>query len=503
MANQFGSENETRVTLEADRTGIVEEPPFRMLVVGDWSGDGEKKPAAARKPIEIDRDNFDEVMEKLGVTANVSIGDGETLSLKFNELDDFHPDNIFRGLDIFERLRSLRKDLNNDDSFYRAAREVRGMFDVGDEAPAASEPAKEEAPPADNLLDAILGQPSGGAPKPKPKTSNDLSNLVSDLVRPHLVSVDENEKAGMIAAIDAATSSLMLSILRDKKFKELEAAWRGLYFLVRRTETSTDLKIYLLDISKDELSDNLKDNSDLAETDVYRHLVRNGLEMGKDEAYAVVLGNFDFNANIDDVATLIRISKIAAAANAPFISHVNPSIFGIESFDAKPEHRDWNIAPESDRAKLWGALRGQPESVYLGMAAPRFLSRLPYGKDTDPAETFSFEEIGEDFSHEDYVWTNPCFIVGNLLANSYSNFGWSMGNSLMQDIEGLPVHVFERGGETIFKPCAEILMTEAGCDRLMNFGFMPLASFKNSDRVKLARFQSITDPVRALKAIWS
>jgi len=502
VANQFGSENETRVTLEADRTGIVEEPPFRMLVLGDWSGDGEKKAASARRPIEIDRDNFDEVMQKLGVKADISVGEGDTLTLEFNELDDFHPDNIFRSLDIFSKLRGLRKDLNNDDSFYRAAREVRGLFDVGDE-PQPTETAKEEAPPADNLLDAILGQPSGGAPKPKPKTSSDLSNLVSDLVRPHLVSVDENEKSGMIAAIDAATSSLMLGILRDEKFKKLEAAWRGLYFLVRRTETSTDLKVYILDTAKSELSDNLKDTSDLAQTDFYRHLVKNGLETGKDEAYSVVLGNYDFNANIDDIASLMRISKIAAAANAPFISHINPSIFAIDSFDSKPEYRDWNIAPESDRAKLWGALRGQPESVYLGMAAPRFLSRLPYGQETEPAETFSFEEIGEDFSHEDYLWANPCFVVGNLLANSYSNYGWAMGNSLMQDIEGLPVHVFEKGGETIFKPCAEILMTEAGCDRLMNFGFMPLASFKNTDRVKLTRFQSITDPVRALKAMWS
>lgn len=503
MANQFGSENETRVTLEADRTGIVEEPPFRMLVLGDWSGDGEKKAASGRKPIEIDRDNFDEVMERLGVKAEISIGDGETLSLQFNELDDFHPDNIFRRLDIFTKLRSLRKDLNNDDSFYRAAREVRGMFDVGDEMPAATEPAKQEEAPADNLLDTILGQPSGGAPKPKPKTSSDLSNLVSDLVRPHLVSVDENEKSGMIAAIDAATSSLMLAILRDEKFKALEAAWRGLYFLVRRTETSTDLKIFILDVSKAELSDNLKDVGDLSETELYRHLVRDGLESGKDDAYAVVLGNYDLKANIDDVATLIRISKIAAAANAPFISHIAPSIFAIDSFEAKPDHRDWNIAPESDRAKLWNALRGQPEALYLGMATPRFLSRLPYGQETEPAETFSFEEIDENFSHEDYVWSNPCFIVGNLLANSYSNYGWSMGNSLMQDVEGLPVHVFKTDGETIFKPCAEVLMTEAGCDRLMNFGFMPLASFKNTDRVKLTRFQSISDPVRALKGMWS
>jgi type VI secretion system protein ImpC len=203
MTDPFASENETKVTLEAERTGIIEEPPFRMLVLGDWSGDAEKDSLAPRKPIVIDRDNFDEVMAKLGVRADISIGDGEIVSLEFNELDDFHPDNIFRRLDVFDKLRGLRKELNNDDTFYRAAREVRGMFELGETDPPAPTDITEE--PADNLLDAILGQPSGGAPKPKPKTSGDLSNLISDLVRPHLVSVDENEKAGTVAAVDAAT----------------------------------------------------------------------------------------------------------------------------------------------------------------------------------------------------------------------------------------------------------------------------------------------------------
>lgn len=501
MTDPFASENETKVTLEAERTGIVEEPPFRMLVLGDWAGDAENGSLSPAKPIVIDRDNFDDVMAKLGVRADITIGEGDVISLKFNELDDFHPDNIFRQLDVFEKLRGLRKDLNSDETFYRAAREVRGMFDIADTPPPDPMDITEE--PADNLLDAILGQPSGGAPKPKPKTSTDLGNLISDLVRPHLVSVDEDEKAGTVAAVDAATGSLMRAILRDKKFKELEAAWRGLYFLVRRTETDTDLKIYILDVPKNDLADDLKDADDLSRTDLYKHLITDGMEAGLENTYALVLGNYELHANIEDIALLIRVSKIAAAANAPFISHIHPSIFGIGSFDEKPEYRDWNIPDGSDRGKLWSALRGQAESRYLGIAAPRFITRLPYGRETEPAETFAFEEFDEHFTHEDYVWANPCFIIGNLLANSYSNYGWEMGERLMQDIENLPVHVYENKGETIFKPCAEILMTEAGCDRLMNFGFMPLASFKNTDRVKVARFQSISDPVRALKGIWN
>jgi type VI secretion system protein ImpC len=132
--------------------------------------------------------------------------------------------------------------------------------------------------PAEDLLGAILSKPSGGAPAPKPRTSTDLGNLISDLVRPHLVSVDENEQAGMLRAVDGATSGLMRTILHHRKFQDLEAAWRGLYFLVRRTETSTDLKIYILDTSKDELADNLKSASNLEETVLYRLLIKDAYD---------------------------------------------------------------------------------------------------------------------------------------------------------------------------------------------------------------------------------
>jgi type VI secretion system protein ImpC len=76
-----------------------------------------------------------------------------------------------------------------------------------------------------------------------------------------------------------------------------------------------------------------------------------------------------------------------------------------------------------------------------------------------------------------------------------------MGRALKQDIEGLPVHVYKDGTETVFKPCGEVLLTEDACNKLMEHGLMPLISFKNTDRVKLARFQSISDT--ALKGMWS
>jgi len=487
---------ETAVTLESSRTGIVEEPPFRILVLGDWSADGEKRDLGDRKPIEIDRDEFDDVLGKMKVRLELDFEDGTILPLEFAELDDFHPDAIFRKVPMFSELRDLRKRLKDESSFYSAAREVRDRFNI--ERPRDAEPVAVEEAPAEDLLGAILSKPSGGAPAPKPRTSSDLGNLISDLVRPHLVSVDENEQSGMLRAVDEATSGLMRKILHHKKFQELEAAWRGLYFLVRRTETSTELKIYLLDVAKEELAAELKSAGNLDETVLYRHLVKDAYDA---DPWAVVVGNYALMPDIDDIATLMRISKVVSIANAPFISHMRPDVLGVHSLFENSNVRDWRMDADGNAAKLWAALCDQTDSAYLGMTIPRFLVRLPYGADTEPLETFNFEEFADAPVHDQYCWSNTAFIAAQLLAESFSALGWEMGRALKQDVEDLPVHVYKDGTETVYKPCAEVLLTEDACNKLMSHGLMPLVSFKNTDRVKLARFQSIADT--KLKGMWS
>src|SRR5687768_3858909 len=214
---------DTAVTLESSKTGIIEEPPFRILVPGDWSADGEKRALGERKLVEIDRDEFDGVLGSLKVRLDLDLDVETTLSLEFAELDDFHPDAIFRKVPMFSDLRDLRKRLKDESTFYSAAREVRERFSIVRSIEA--EPVVPDEPPAEDLLGAILSKPSGGAPVPKPRASSELGSLISDLVRPHLVTVDEDEQAGMLHAVDEATSGLMRKILHHRRFQELEAAW--------------------------------------------------------------------------------------------------------------------------------------------------------------------------------------------------------------------------------------------------------------------------------------
>ena len=485
-------------TLESERSGIVDEPSFQLLMLGDWTADGERSELSRRRPIEIDRDNFDDVLRGLCVKLEVTAGAGAT-QLEFDSLDDFHPDEIFKRVPLFAELRDLRKRLRNSDTFNSAAREVREWSADAEERVPLPTPVAEPVSAPDNLLDAILTKPEGGASAPKPAVSSDLSRLVSDLVRPHLVTVDENEQSAMIAAVDEATSGLMRQILHDRRFQELEAAWRGLFFLVRRTETATDLRICILDVTKDELASDLR-NADGPLGSAVQKIYAAGIN---DDPWAAVAGNFAFLPNVDDVATLIRLSKTGASSRTPFISHIRPDVIGVKSLSEHPDPSDWDLTGTSDEGKLWNALRGIDESQYLGLTMPRFLARLPYGSDTEPTEVFDFEEFSGEVGHDDYLWANGCFFAAQLLARTYRELGWDFGQQFIQDADGLPLHVYKRDGQTIYQSCAEVQLSQNAAEELMEYGIMPIVSFKNMDRIRLARFQSISNPVRILKGRWS
>lgn len=495
---------EAEFTFERERGGVIEEPPFHILMLGPWSGDGESRPLADRGTLEIDRDNFDEVMGRLKTRVQLDFEDGANMVLDFSSLDDFHPDEIYKRVPLFAELRDLRKRLRGDETFHSAAAEARRVFGLTSEKDVPAETPSQTDAAGGSLLDSILTQPSGGGAAPKRGASGELGSLVKELVRPHLVSVDEDEQTNLVSAVDEAVSQLMRRILHHRRFQEIEAAWRGLFLLVRRADTSIDLKIHILDLTKEELAHDLESSDSLGSTLLYRILVEESIETPGGEPWAYVGADHAYLPGVDDVAALMRISKICAAAGVPFVSHMRPDVMGVHSLDEQSDPKGWEFGTDSDSGKLWFALRGQAESEYLGMTIPRFLSRLPYGMETDPLETFAFEEFDSEAVHDRYCWANACFISALLHAQSYSTFGWDeMGRNMIQDADGLPVHVYRSGGETIYKPCAEIQMTERGVEKLMDFGLTPLVSYRGTDKVKITRHQSIADPPTGLRGRWN
>lgn len=505
---------ETKVTLETGATPMPENEGFRMLLLGDWSGRENRSNHSDLpliRPLVIDRDIFDDVMKKSDVRLELEFQGNESnvLSLSFSELDDFHPDNIFQQIPLFSELRDLRRKLLKPETFEEAASEVRSWFITNDtqaNLTIENQPMTEVNQPVvpDDLLDQILSQPSESSTVSQSQTiaSSELSSFIRKIVQPHLVTTDRIEQSKLLAVLDEVTSDFMRKILHHPQFQALESAWRGLYFLVRRVETDTDLKLSILDISKNEISDNLKTVNDLTDSILYKWIVKEASGTLGGEPWTVVCGNYNFGLNVGDVATLIRLGKISIVANAPFISHIKPAMLGITSLASNPDPRDWQNSADSSEIRLWETLRALPEAESIGMVIPRFLVRLPYGEATDPTETFSFEELTDFDNHDQYLWANSSFACGLLLAQSFSKSGWDMGDALQTKIDGLPTHLYQEEGETKTKPCAEVVLTENACDQLLEKGLMPLLSYRNSDLVRLARFQSIALPLKNLKGRW-
>jgi type VI secretion system protein ImpC len=439
--------NSTLASVEID---VAEEPreiahpepetPFRILVAGNFSGGAGRY----RRPIEIDRDNFDAVMERVGPALRLPFGAAE-VTLAFREIDDFHPDRLFESLAPFQALRDLRARIEDGSALPRA------------NSQSAS------APPASgaDLLRQMMGEtPAAAAAAPK---RSDWDQMLHDLVAPYAVPGDDPRKAEMIAQTDRAIAGEMRAVLHHAQFQSLEAAWRGLYFLVRRLETGENLRVFLLDLPQAELTSA-------------------GLRRAAgDDEWGLIAGLYYFGPEDEDA--LKEISFVARTAGAPFISGLAPDVVGLK--------------------EAFGELRRSAYARWIGLAMPRFLLRLPYGKDASETESFAFEELSKVPAHERYLWGHPAIACAYLMGEAFTRFGWRMRPGAVQEIDGLPAHTYREDGEVQLKPCAEVLLTEDAAETLLDRGFMPLASVKGTDRVRLVRFQSVAAPPAPLAGRWN
>ncbi|MDE3136158.1 MAG: type VI secretion system contractile sheath large subunit, partial [Acidobacteriota bacterium] len=454
--------------------------------------------------------NFDEVMAKLAPEIRLPIGrDGAMESLRFSELDDFLPDRLFEQAEMFGRFRDLRLRVEDPATFPAVAAELGlGGRSGKSESPApASRPASPPSPESlagGSLLDQMVEQTEerGGETRPS-RAPDELQEFVRRVTEPHLVAASDPRQAEVLGIVDKAIGAQMRALLHVPDLQALEAAWRAVFFLIRRVETGSQLKIFLVDVSKEELAADLGASGSLRESGLYRLLVEKSVGTPGAEPWTLLVGNYTFGPGRADAELLGRLAKIAAAAGAPFVAAADSRLVGCASFGESPSPRDWRVQQAPEDAEAWAALRGLPQASYVGLLLPRFLLRLPYGKSTRSVETFAFEEMAPESAHEDYLWGNPAFAGLLLLAQAFSEEGWNMRPGAVSAIDGLPLHVYERDGERRLKPCAEALLTEDAAERILERGLMPLVSLKGQDVVRLVRFQSIAQPLRALAGRWS
>ncbi|PWT92726.1 MAG: hypothetical protein C5B55_05810, partial [Blastocatellia bacterium] len=489
--------------------------PFHVLFIGDWSGRSSGKSSAATEELKtylprfVDSDNLDDLIAQLGVRLNLPLTgrEDQSIELRFEQLDDFHPDSLVQRLDIFDSLLRLRNRLKNSKTFADAVREIRASEATSDKAKNESGSVEKDLSrnqaAADNLLDQILSASNQSTSptqlsQPAAEVSEEITRLAKAVVTPHIVPDIENQDQ-FLALVDDRMGGILKTILHNPAFQSLESAWRALDFVVRRLETGSDLKLYLFDMSFDEFRSDLLSQTDYRATALYKVLVEDTVGTPGGPPWGVVAANYTFDFSTDDQSLIEPVSKIAHECGAPFIAGVTPHLLGCASLVATPDPDDWNDSVASGTRSWWDEVTTRHAAGYVGLVLPRFLLRLPYGKDTDPTEQFDFEEIGEphSFAHEDYLWANASFVVAYLLAKGFSEDSWSFRPSEYLEIGDLPLHVYERDGESEIKPCGEVLLTVKAANAIIDVGLIPILSMKNSDVIRLGMMQSIAcSPLR-------
>jgi type VI secretion system protein ImpB len=128
------------ITYEVETEGaeILRELPFVVGIMGDFSGDPTQplRPLNERKFIQIDRDNFDEVMTRMTPGLNLRVenklaedGSEMAVALKFNSIEDFEPARVAEQVPALKALVETRNKLRDLMSKVDRSEELEGLLE--------------------------------------------------------------------------------------------------------------------------------------------------------------------------------------------------------------------------------------------------------------------------------------------------------------------------------------------------------------------------------------
>ena len=308
-----------------------------------------------------------------------------------------------------------------------------------------------------------------------------------------------------MASLDKKLSEQLAAVMHHPEFLKLEGAWRGLRHLVMNSETSANLKIRVLNVSKKELSRDLSKAVEFDQSQLFKTIYENEFGTPGGEPYGALIGDYEFTRSYEDVMLLRGISGVAAAGFCPFISAASPTMFGFDSFSELSRPRDLEKIFDTAEYANWRSFRESDDSRFVTLTMPRVLARLPYGSGTKPVEEFRYEEgeVGANgavvsLPHDQYCWMNAAYVLGARLTDSFARTGWCTtirGAENGGKVEALPLHVFNSDdGDADLKCPTEVGITDRRDNELAKLGFLPLCHYKNTDYAVFFGAQTTNKP---------
>lgn len=359
----------------------------------------------------------------------------------------------------------------------------------------------EEVQEERSLLDQILEDGKLARDETQKAGARDLIGEFVGQIMEGTITVSKDTEAminSRIAQIDKLISDQLNEVMHHPDFQKLEGSWRGLQYLVSQSETGERMKVRVMNTSKKDLLKDMEKASEFDQSALFKKVYEEEYGMFGGASYGALIGDYEFSNHPQDLALLEKISQVAAAAHAPFISAAAPQLFNWDSFEELGGPRDLSkIFSSADYAK-WKSFRETEDSRYVSLALPHILMRLPYGQDNVPVEAFNFEEDIDGTDSSKYLWGNAAYALGTRLTDAFAKYSWCAAIRGVEGgglVEGLPVHTFKTDeGDVALKCPTEIAITDRREKEFADLGFVPLVHCKGTDYAAFFSTQTANKP---------
>lgn len=509
-----------RITYDVHTNGAIEkrELPFIVGIFADLSGDRDPDanpsvpPAMKdRKIVDIDRDNFNEVLKQslprviLKDVDNVLPGGSGKLVgrvLVFESLADFEPINVVRKVDVLDAVFQQRKLL----------RDGQARAEVSEVAAAALEATITAIETGGKWSPAMATALGNGFPEKSAEFKTGLAAAFEKHLVPIVAAADGSGKGRgaalsidiAVAAIDRALSAQLSAVMHSARFKEMEATWRGIFHLVSRTETSRQLKLRLFNATLKELQDDMSKAVEFDQSRLFKLIYEAEYGTYGGSPYSMLLGGYEVGPGAPNMSFLETMSGVAAAAHAPFLAAASPEMFGLTGFGDLTKPRDLGKIFEGADLQKWSEFRDTEDSRYVSLVMPRVMLRLPYGEKTLPADGFNFEENVLSAAgvpeNANFLWGNAAYFLAERITNAFSLYSWTAAIRGVEGgglVEGLPIYTFSSGGDDgireMFCP-TEVATTDRREKELNDLGFIALCHCKGSGKAAFFGGQTTNKP---------
>ena len=315
-----------------------------------------------------------------------------------------------------------------------------------------------------------------------------------------------------VTALDSKISCQLTEVLHQDSFQKLEGSWRGLRKLVRNSELGPQLKIRVLDITRDELIEQFEDAPAVDRSRLFNMVYQHEFGTAGGEPYGVLLGDYAFSHSDEDVALLRYMGQVAASSHSPFIAGADPRVFEFADIQTLNEGKPVAAGFDSPTYASWNAFRDSDDARYVALTMPRTLARLPYGAESSPVKGFNYEEFAPNSfapnsfapnsfapdSNDDFTWSNAVYEMGLLINNAFTAYGWCTAIRGLENggkVESLPNYTYSSQAGDLVQQCpTEVNLTDEREKELSDLGFLPLVHYKNANYAVFMGAQTMQRP---------